>query len=117
MASIQSVIKPLVGATQVISPVCLESDSRGQNVHADEMSAVFSRPPLYAGRKVVELLPTKMTPKRGRVIRRGPLFYPSLLLTTGSEKLSFSHERVGPFLKVRLHKRKKFSFSGSVRPC
>lgn len=58
MASIQSVIKPLVGATQVIFPVCLqlESDSRGQNVHADEMSAAFSLPPLYVGCKVVELL-------------------------------------------------------------
>lgn len=53
MASIQSVIKPLVGATQVISLVCLqlESDSGGQNVHEDEMSAAFSLPPLYAAVK------------------------------------------------------------------
>lgn len=115
MASIQSVIKPLGGATQVISPVCLESDS-------DEMSAAFSLPPLYAAVKSLSFFwnalsrATKMTPERGRVIRRDPLFYPSLLLTTGSEKLSFYQERVGPFLKVRLDKRQKFSFSGSVRP-
>lgn len=53
MASIQCVIKPLVAATQVISPVCLQlgSDSRGQNVHAEEMSSAFSLPPLYAALK------------------------------------------------------------------
>lgn len=44
------------------------------------------------------------------------VLFSSLLLTTGSEKLSFSDEIVGPFLKVRLHKRQKFSFPGSVRP-
>lgn len=51
-----SVIGRPVCETQLISPVCLSwSQTSGENVHADERSAVLSLPPPYAGWKVTVL--------------------------------------------------------------